>query len=239
MPDSLTNFPNGISTSVVVLTGEDTVSGLESTVDVTGVPEAEFLYGTYINTEVIGFETENNFTFVSGVGINLDATNLISPGAYGPAAHFVEIKPGTGLNNKFYQLMGLRIHGFTLGAQDRNTDNIGLHVGIINNTTDGPTIQNKAISISLPAGIKTGSGVMTNYGLHIVNNGHASATNWAIFSSSTAPSFLGGPLIQKPAVSTIPVNNGEMTVSATSNTSITVRLKGTDGTVRSTVLTLT
>jgi uncharacterized protein (AIM24 family) len=41
-----------------------------------------------------------------------------------------------------------------------------------------------------------------------------------------------------PKSSATPVNNGELSVEATSNTSLTFRLKGSDGTVRSNSLTL-
>ena len=41
-----------------------------------------------------------------------------------------------------------------------------------------------------------------------------------------------------PAASATPANNGEMVFEHTSNTSLTLRLKGTDGVVRSVALTL-
>lgn len=46
-------------------------------------------------------------------------------------------------------------------------------------------------------------------------------------------------LLLKPASSNTPANNGELTIEATSNTLITLKLKGTDGTVRSGTITLT
>ena len=47
-----------------------------------------------------------------------------------------------------------------------------------------------------------------------------------------------GGLTIKPPTSSTPTVNGTMTFEATSNTSVTIRLKGTDGIVRSAVLTL-
>jgi len=41
-----------------------------------------------------------------------------------------------------------------------------------------------------------------------------------------------------PSASLTPAANGDLMIEATSNTSITIKLKGSDGTVRSTVLTL-
>lgn len=47
-----------------------------------------------------------------------------------------------------------------------------------------------------------------------------------------------GQLIQRPGSSVTPANNGELMIEATSNTTLTFKLKGTDGTVRSGTLTL-
>ena len=46
-------------------------------------------------------------------------------------------------------------------------------------------------------------------------------------------------LVQSPAASATPASNGQLVFEATSNTSITVKYRGTDGTVRSAVLLLT
>lgn len=42
-----------------------------------------------------------------------------------------------------------------------------------------------------------------------------------------------------PAASATPANNGDLVFERTSNTNLTIKMKGTDGTVRSVVLTLT
>lgn len=57
-------------------------------------------------------------------------------------------------------------------------------------------------------------------------------------STFTGTVTAGAGVIQSPPASATPVNNGQMLFEATSNTSLTVKLKGTDGTVRSVVLTL-
>ena len=49
---------------------------------------------------------------------------------------------------------------------------------------------------------------------------------------------IGGDLTQNPSASVTPVNNGELMVEATNNTTLTFKLKGTDGVVRSGTLTL-
>jgi len=52
-----------------------------------------------------------------------------------------------------------------------------------------------------------------------------------------AATFSGGISIV-PAASATPASNGQLTFEATSNTSLTIKYKGSDGIVRSTVLTL-
>jgi len=56
--------------------------------------------------------------------------------------------------------------------------------------------------------------------------------------TGTGPVQLGDSLTWTPAASITPTTNGQVTVEFTSNTSITIKGKGTDGTVRSTVLTI-
>lgn len=49
---------------------------------------------------------------------------------------------------------------------------------------------------------------------------------------------VNGPIRFQPSASSTPANNGDMTFEATSNTSINIKFKGSDGVVRSTTLTL-
>lgn len=51
-------------------------------------------------------------------------------------------------------------------------------------------------------------------------------------------SRIEGDIISTPSASVTPANNGDMVVEATSNTTLTFKLKGSDGTVRSGTLTL-
>ena len=64
-------------------------------------------------------------------------------------------------------------------------------------------------------------------------------SNTSVIGNSATVTFkaFGTPILT-PAASSVPTVNGELTVEATSNTSLTFRLKGTDGTVRSASLTL-
>jgi len=50
--------------------------------------------------------------------------------------------------------------------------------------------------------------------------------------------YVGSNVISRPSASITPANNSELVVEATSNTTLTFKLKGTDGTVRSGTITL-
>jgi hypothetical protein len=56
---------------------------------------------------------------------------------------------------------------------------------------------------------------------------------------STGILKLAAPLAFRPAAAMTPAANGDLTIEATSNTSLTFRLRGSDGIVRSASLTLT
>lgn len=62
--------------------------------------------------------------------------------------------------------------------------------------------------------------------------------NWSIYSDSTRPSYLKGPLTLKPSTSVTPGNNGDMTFELTSDTQLKIKVRGSDGVVRSATLTL-
>lgn len=47
-----------------------------------------------------------------------------------------------------------------------------------------------------------------------------------------------GDLLLRPGASLTPANNGDLVIEATSNTTLTFKLKGSDGTVRSGSITL-
>jgi hypothetical protein len=46
------------------------------------------------------------------------------------------------------------------------------------------------------------------------------------------------PVVQKPAASVTPAANGDLVFEATSNTTLTIKYRGTDGTIRTATLTL-
>ena len=54
----------------------------------------------------------------------------------------------------------------------------------------------------------------------------------------TGKKTFDGNIVVKPEATVDPANNGEMTFELTSDTSLTIKVKGSDGTVRSAVITL-
>lgn len=131
-------------------------------------------------------------------------------------------------------------------------------------TGEGNLLQNigKVIRVATSGIIKAGGAGRTNAtpnlneGNIFIGNGSNQATAQALTSalsteagiSSTATSVVltldnttatfSGDVIQTPSSSITPANNGEVVVEATSDTSLTFKLKGSDGTVRSATLTL-
>lgn len=93
--------------------------------------------------------------------------------------------------------------------------------------TAGVYIQAQTLGTTANANIMIDAGV-----------GTVPAGNWSIYNGSTNPNYHGGSQTWKPAASATPANNGDLTFEATSNTSLTIKLRGSDGTVRSAVITL-
>jgi hypothetical protein len=87
------------------------------------------------------------------------------------------------------------------------------------------------------------SGGLTNYALYMSAGDIFSSTaqTWTLGGTLTLSGgdlVTGGNLTIKPSASITPTVNGELTFEATSNTSLTVKFKGSDGVVRTTTLTL-
>jgi len=75
-----------------------------------------------------------------------------------------------------------------------------------------------------------------NYGF--ISNIASGTGRWNFYAAGSAQNYFEGNVIQKLAASVTPANNSEMMIQLTSNTSLTIKVKGTDGTVRSVSLTL-
>ncbi len=98
--------------------------------------------------------------------------------------------------------------------------------------------QTSNTSIYLGASTKAsadGNSNETVIGYNAIGNGSNSVT---LGNASVTKTVLRGNVITSPLASVTPANNGELMVEATSNTTLTFKLKGTDGTVRSGTITL-
>ncbi len=206
-----------------------------------GVAVRNLSYGTtykYIALNKVA--VPNTWTSYSGyigpgVPVNaVDAVNLFRPGvAFIRFLHLVNYH-GAADNN-------VRLSGISLNQL--SSANLESQVGI------GATYKT-ALQSTLPP---NGLAVEGNTGFGTTNPSakvHSVATteqfrigydaaNYASFIvNSMGQLKMAAPLTWRPPSSYIPSANGDLTVEATSNTSLTFRLKGTDGTVRSASLTL-
>jgi hypothetical protein len=111
----------------------------------------------------------------------------------------------------------------TVGVKSTNGSAAGV-LGINNVTVIA------ASSGTTPDGTKDLGLIRGGVGQWNINDGSATAANLRDLKLRSA--------IQSPPASITPAANGELVFEATSNTSVTVKMRGTDGTVRSVVLTL-
>lgn len=124
--------------------------------------------------------------------------------------------------------------GMTAGS---NVAALGAYAGryIADGSTANATCDNSVFVGHLTKALASGQTNQNVFGYNAVGLG----SNTTVIGSSAIVTFkaFGTPILT-PAASSVPTVNGELTVEATSNTQLTFRLKGTDGTVRSASLTL-
>lgn len=94
-------------------------------------------------------------------------------------------------------------------------------------TTDGASI----VWGNFPAGPATLQDLAEPEGAYMIGRGASNDGSLKTVGASL-------DAIEKPASSVVPETNGQLVIEATSNTTLTLKLKGTDGTVRSVTLTL-
>lgn len=122
-------------------------------------------------------------------------------------------------------------------------------------SSGGYAIITNGRSLYIPDASKTSNGSITNnYGIYIENQTAGGTLNYAIYSVGGNSYFGGNIGINEidpnykldvngtfgctPGTSVTPVDNGDLIFEATSNTQVTFKLKGSDGTIRSGILTL-
>jgi hypothetical protein len=117
------------------------------------------------------------------------------------------------------------------------------------NSTGRLVVQSRDATLKVDINCVTGThtflgGTVNNGSINNFTNttdSTSSTTGSAKFSGGVGIAkklFVGEGITFSPAASATPASNGQLTFEATSNTSVTIKLKGSDGTVRSIVLTL-
>jgi len=89
------------------------------------------------------------------------------------------------------------------------------------------------LKLNLAGGGAGGTGVTSFLGLEDTDNTYVGQARkqTRVNDAETAVEFVEDTLLN-PVASSTPMNNGELTIEATDNTTLTFKLNGTDGTVR-------
>lgn len=82
------------------------------------------------------------------------------------------------------------------------------------------------------------SATLADYNARIIASGGSGTAGSGDLTLISTNCAVGGNIILNPKVSSTPSNNGEMVFQLTSNTQLTIKVKGSDGVVRSANITL-
>lgn len=183
--------------------------------------------------------TVNGVSFNGSANIGQDLQTTASPTFAGGASNGIKIMSPSGNANDFLAIGSNGNNRFISSSANA----LGISYSLIGDATGGGG----------PMELRMGSGATLTWrsttradaGSADITVGRNSAGVLGIQSAAlsgtfavTGTSTLGGLTIT-PAATATPATNGQLTFEATSNTSLTLKLKGTDGTVRGVVLTLT
>jgi hypothetical protein len=159
----------------------------------------------------------NVFAYYGGINTGAGFTGTIA------AAHeFFSPDPSLSGPNPITNFYGF--HQASVSNGSGNTSgtitNNGLKIDAFTATAgSGGTMNNNGVAIALPSG--TNAGTTTNTGLSITGNGQGGgATNWAINSTSTAPSQFAGPVNLAAGGTLTDTTNQEFEVSSATLTKV-------------------
>ncbi len=206
----------------------------------TGVNNSAFGYSSLLSCTVASnnsaFGYNSSYTLTSGSnnsGFGYRSLYSTTTGSGNSAFGFSALEGNTtGVNNTGAGM-------YTLYSQSTGSNNaaVGSYAGryIADGSTANTACDNSTFIGYNTKALDTSQTNQTVIGYNAIGLG----SNTTVIGSSATLTFkaFGTPILT-PAASSVPTVNGELTVEATSNTSLTFRLKGTDGTVRSASLTL-
>jgi hypothetical protein len=229
-PEMLPHFSGALNMFAVIPYLEPTITD-----------EVELVVGVAVNPNLSTSATDITTLAGATIGWNVLAEYT------GHVSNFVGLSVGgvnyQGTNKAITTVEGISVGGFGTNPNiaTGSATQRGIRIASITSGANGGTNTNHALDIQMPSGNAT-LGTVYNRGLVILGNGGTATggtvSNYAIYSPGTAQCLFAGPVIQKPLASVTPANNGEMMVQLTSNTQLTVKVRGSDGIVRSTNLTL-
>jgi hypothetical protein len=206
---------------------------------------------TGLNNTAVGYNALNLCTIGSSNTVVGSGAGYANVSAYGNAL-FGYIS-GTALTTGGYNcaygsnsLIGATIGSYTTAmgyasltglTSGNNVTALGAHSGrfIADGATANATCNDSVFVGYMSKALASGQTNQVVVGYNAVGLG----SNTSVIGNSSTLTFKAfGTPIFTPAASFTPTTNGELSMEATSNTSVTIKLKGTDGVVRSSVLTL-
>lgn len=177
------------------------------------------------NHEICAWNFENNSFSSSGV-VNVGAGGSVTVSKTNGAKRWtnVEFVP-TGPSSGEFRLNGVKVLGLDsdgkVSVPALKVANGEIGPGAIR----GMYLDGSDMALLVPDGAG---------GLYV--QGPGGGATWAVLKAGGLD--VNGNLTASPAASATPANNGEMTFELTSNTSLKIKVKGSDGTVRAATLTL-
>lgn len=216
------------------------------------------LYGKYSFVDNAGINTVTTIQCLGSTGYNSGSGTVTQMwgtegylGNTGTGTVTTAICVGAGLSNSaagtITNAYGVNIGGPGEGWPSAGTvtNAYGLYIGsAVNYGTNKWSIYNGSPAVSYLAGSLALGVTAASAKVHAVATTEQlrlgyDSSNYASFTVNSAGQLkVAAPLAWRPPATYTPAANGDLTVEATSNTTLTFRLKGSDGVVRSASLTL-
>lgn len=186
-----------------------------------------------VNTAVGSTSLQALSTGLGNTAVGYNSSSAMTTGIYNSA--FGNNSLSLNVSGGYNVSMGYAsLYNTTAGS---NVTALGAYAGryIADGSTANATCDNSTFIGYMAKAQASGQTNQTVIGYNAVGLG----SNTSVIGNSATVTFKAfGTPIFTPAASFTPTVNGELSMEATSNTSVTIKLKGTDGVVRSAVLTL-